>query len=263
MTTAQRARDALPGVGTALRAARDLELLRRLPRTGCSLRYASCVDRFVAAPKTLARKAPTSTCPRPQAAWRPFSGCPSLATGDAPSTRTRPACPSSPAAPPIEHIVSWYSFLQTGEDQKHYEARQRHFCVNDTGKAFDTPCVPRLTPFEFASSGEHSVYEHGYLMSNHADDNAWDKHHRADPIGTDANFMTEWLKPHANSTLEDVQRLLLDKFVLVGVSDQLAAFEQRVFGRDEAACQTIAAEAQHPVKATSHGTVEDLFSEEE
>ena len=47
---------AAPASVPALRAARDLELLRRLPRTGCGLRYASCVDRFVAAPKTLAQK---------------------------------------------------------------------------------------------------------------------------------------------------------------------------------------------------------------
>ncbi len=35
-------------------------------------------------------------------------------------------------------------------------------------------------------------------------------------IGTERNFMFEWLKPTAAASLDDVKDFLLDRFVLVG-----------------------------------------------
>ena len=168
---------AAPASVPALRAARDLELLRRLPRTGCGLRYASCVDRFVSAPKTLAQKGAYQHVPKTAgSAVEAFLGLPF--SGHWSMRLKHPYLSGLPfftvLRHPIERIVSWYSFLQTGEAQNITSSAAA--LLGTTPARPSTRRAPRLTPFEFASSGEHSVYEHGYLMSNHADDNAWDKH---------------------------------------------------------------------------------------
>ena len=268
---------AAPESVPARRAARDFAVLRSLDRdpsrTGCNINLTTCADRFVT-PRHL-RDATFQHIPKTGgSAVEEFLG---LGFSGHKAMRGKQPYPREPRAPffvvmrhPIERIVSWYYFLEQGDDQRAYAQRQRHFCRDNTGKDFDRPCEPKLTPFEFAMSEANSVWEHAYLVGgdNNDEQQAWEQRHPTGAIGTDASFEYEWLKHHTDDSLQDVQQFLLERFVLVGVTAELAAFElmvTRVFGRDEQrALETIVANsAHHHVKGTHHQTLEELFTDDE
>ena len=179
-----------------------------------------------------------------------------------------------------------------GDYQGSYKARQAKFCEPNTGKAYHGhPCVPKMTIFEFGmSTGTVNGAEHNYLTGNKGNGD----------LGTDANFQFEWLKPEArnawsrrllariahpvrlrvspgatpppffqqpDSTLRDVQQMLTTKFIAIGVTDELSAFElmlTKIFGRSQsAALDKIEESAQNHFKGTEHDTLEELFTEDE
>merc|ERR1719245_42590 len=96
--------------------------------------------------------------------------------------------------------------------------RQRHFCEPGTGRAYRNNCKPKLSLYEFIASDRDSIYESKYLYNKqlHGRDDA--------AIGTDANFMFEWLKPNADSSLDDVKEFLLERFALIGDTANLEPF---------------------------------------
>ena len=46
---------------------------------------------------------------------------------------------------PVEWALSYYYFRKSGENQGNYKKHQAKFCVRGTGKAFPTPCVPKVS----------------------------------------------------------------------------------------------------------------------
>ena len=65
----------------------------------------------------------------------------------------------------------------------------------------------------------------------------------------------------------DVQQMLTTKFIAIGVTDELSAFElmlTKIFGRSQsAALDKIEESAQNHFKGTKHDTLEELFTEDE
>lgn len=161
---------------------------------------------------------------------------------------------------PIERLVSLYSFYKKGEEQDNVTIRQQHFCKQETGKAYGNECVPKYSVYDFIANG-HSIYEYHYLTGE------FGAHGDSEAVGSEANFMFEWLKPYENSTITDVKEFLMEQFALIGDTAQFHSFLQQLSfmqGDDkEAGVKSTEQIARDQVNPTSHKTVMELFSEDE
>ena len=136
------------------------------------------------------------------------------------ANRPRPAKPYfATLRHPIEQLVSWHTFLKAGRRQFDSEQRQRHFCERNTGFAFNTTCIPKLSEYEFIPSSAPSIYEHHHITGAHFHAKSLDE-----AIGTDANFQVEYLKPLGNSTMADVKQFVVEKFILLGDAAEMSPF---------------------------------------
>ena len=160
---------------------------------------------------------------------------------------------------PIDRLTSEYYFLKTGESQHKYFERQQHFCQHETGRAFIDECRPKLTLFEYMMSDLFSGPDHRFI---YGDDTGRGSNFATEAFGTLANFMFEWLKPHADATMDTVKNLLLDYFVLVGDVQQMPVFEAmliRGFGLNEASSLPKILEDSH-VNPTDHLSAAELLT---
>lgn len=161
---------------------------------------------------------------------------------------------------PIERIVSWYYFLKAGKAQHSYKARQAHFCQSGTGVEYGKECIPKYSVAEFLLKGD-SKYERAYLGIPSGPMGP------TEPIGTDANFMYEWLKPTNTSKLSDVKDFLLKKFALIGDTARLPDFLSQAailkgYAKDAAASRVRKMSQKH-VNPTSHASVMSLLTDKE
>ena len=142
---------------------------------------------------------------------------------------------------PVERAISVYFFYKSGQHQKGYADRQRHFCHPGTGKAFGRPCKPKQSVFEFAKS----------LRLGHV---------KPTPYGLSGP--SAWLSPNAQTSTHELEQFLTSRFFL-GTTDRLDDYIARLY-----CVQHLGDPAANPPspghdKQTEHEGVFDLLSDEE
>lgn len=167
---------------------------------------------------------------------------------------------------PIERMQSLYYFFKAGNHMVNYKERQLHFCKIGTGKAYRKGCIPKVSLYDFMANG-HSIYEYQYINPWRLRAHGGYEHGDSEPIGTEANFMFEFLRPYAGSTMADVKDFLIDQFALVGDTKQFDTFLHQaalLFGIDQRAANSRITELMHhKVNPTNHGQVEDELTKDE
>jgi len=160
---------------------------------------------------------------------------------------------------PIERFVSWYNFLKNGLYQAQYKQRQAHFCKEGTGRAHGNVCIPKLSLAEFILK-DGSIYEASYLGVGSP------RIGRNEPIGTDKNFIYEWLKPRSQADLAEVKEFLLSHALVVGDTARLSDFFKmtgNLTGMTPAQTRAKTEElGRNHVNPTHHQTVMELFDED-
>ena len=142
---------------------------------------------------------------------------------------------------PVERAISVYFFLQSGEHQKGYAERQRHFCVRGTGRAFRRPCKPKQSVYEFAKSLRQGTV-------------------RPKPYGLSGPL--EWLRPNAQTTTHQLEEFLMSRFFL-GTTDRLDEYIARLYCVQHLGDPTTTSPSPEHDKETEHEGVFDLLSDEE
>ena len=162
---------------------------------------------------------------------------------------------------PVERLQSSYYFIKAGEGQRAWKNRQSHFCVNGTGKATNTECIPKQSFYEFAMSEVENL-ENVYLRTNPRLIPEF-----SESVGSVANFQTKWLSARGAGTLREIKERVLNDITLLGDTRNLQEFKYMLarvyYGDSDAEARSRTCKSIARVNETPHPPLESDLSEEQ